>query len=45
MPYEITDLSQISMTFYRIDNKLYNFIQEIPENVFEIVALIVKRLN
>ncbi|ETT32862.1 MULTISPECIES: PRD domain-containing protein [unclassified Paenibacillus] len=43
MPYEITDLSQISMTFYRIDNKLYNFIQEIPENVFEIVALIVKK--
>lgn len=43
MPYEITDLTQISMTFYRIDNKLYKFIQEVPENVFEVAALIVQK--
>jgi beta-glucoside operon transcriptional antiterminator len=43
VPYELADLNQISMTFYRIDNKLYNFIQEIPENVFEVAALIVKK--
>ncbi|MBR2564258.1 MAG: PRD domain-containing protein [Paenibacillus sp.] len=42
MPYEITDLNQISMTFYRIDSKFYNLIQEIPENVFEVAALIVQ---
>ncbi|MGG6313088.1 PRD domain-containing protein [Paenibacillus macerans] len=43
MPYEISDLSQISMTFYRVDRNLYQFIQEIPENVFEVAALIVKK--
>lgn len=43
MPYEITDLHEISMTFYRIDSKFYNFIQEIPENVFEIAGLIVQK--
>lgn len=42
-PYELSDLSQVSMTFYRIDRKLYKFIQEIPENVFEVAALIVKK--
>lgn len=43
MPYEITDLSTISMTFYRIDNRFYNLIEEIPENVFEVTALIVDK--
>lgn len=41
MPYEISDLGLISMTFYRIDNKFYNLIEEIPENIFEASALIV----
>lgn len=40
MPYEISDLSLISMTFYRIDSKFYNLIGEIPENVFEVSAII-----
>jgi len=40
MPYQILDLSLISMTFYRIDNRFYNLIEEIPENVFEVAALI-----
>ncbi|MGG7618069.1 PRD domain-containing protein [Bacillus coreaensis] len=43
MPYEITDLSSISMTFYRIDNRFYNLIEEIPENIFEVTALIVDK--
>lgn len=43
MPYEIQDLSSISMTFYRIDNRFYNLIEEVPENVFEVAALIVDR--
>ncbi len=42
-PYDVTDLNQISMTFYKIDRKLYKFIQEIPENVFEVAALIVQK--
>jgi beta-glucoside operon transcriptional antiterminator len=41
MPYEITDLSQIFMTFYRIENQFYKVLKEIPENVFEVSALIV----
>lgn len=41
MPYEIKDLNVITMTFYRIDSRFYNLIQEIPENVFEVAALIV----
>lgn len=45
MPYEITDLSLISMTFYRIDNRFYNLIQEVPENVFEVSALIVDKVR
>ena len=43
MPYEILDLSLISMTFYRIDSRFYNLIEEIPENVFEVAALIVHK--
>ncbi|MNJ37269.1 Transcription antiterminator LicT [compost metagenome] len=43
MPYEITDLNEISMTFYKVDSKFYNFIQEIPENVFEVAGLIVQK--
>ncbi|GLC90467.1 PRD domain-containing protein [Lysinibacillus piscis] len=40
MPYELSDLSSISMTFYRIDNRFYHLIEEIPENIFEVTALI-----
>lgn len=43
MPYDIEDLSLISMTFYRIDNRFYNLIEEIPENVFEVAALITQK--
>lgn len=43
MPYEITDLSQVNMTFYRIDSRFYQLIQEIPESVFEVSALIVDK--
>jgi len=43
MPYEITDLSLVTMTFYRIDTRFYDLIQEIPENVFEVSAMIVDK--
>lgn len=41
MPYEIADLSLISMTFYRIDNQFYELMEEIPEEVFEVTVQIV----
>lgn len=31
------------MTFYRIDNRFYNLMEEIPENIFEVTALIVDK--
>lgn len=43
MPYHITDLGSISMTFYRMDKSYYKLLEEIPEEVFEVSALIVKR--
>jgi len=43
MPYQITDLSSISMTFYRMDKSYYKLLEEIPEEVFEVAALIVKK--
>jgi beta-glucoside operon transcriptional antiterminator len=43
MPYEITNLSSISMTFYKMDKSYYRLLEEIPEEVFEISAIIVKK--
>ncbi|BCJ92910.1 transcriptional regulator [Anaerocolumna cellulosilytica] len=43
MPYQITDLSSISMTFYRMDKSYYKLLEEIPEEVFEVAAMIVKK--
>lgn len=43
MPYEIADLSIISMTFYRIDNQFYELMEEIPEDIFEVTANIVNK--
>ena len=41
MPYEITDLSVIQMTFYRIDSNLYKMIEEIPDEILQVSAQIV----
>lgn len=43
MPYEIEDLSLITRTFYRIDRKFYEFLGDIPEEIFEVSAMIVDR--
>lgn len=43
VPYEITDLSLISMTFYKMDRSYYKLLEEIPEEIFEVSALIVKK--
>ena len=42
-PYEITDLSLISMTFYKMDRSYYKLLEEIPAEIFELSALIVKK--
>lgn len=43
VPYEITDLSLITMTFYKMDRSYYKLLEEIPEEIFEVSALIVKK--
>lgn len=43
MPYEIQDLSQITMTFYRIDRRFYKLLEDIPEEVFAISTQIVAK--
>jgi beta-glucoside operon transcriptional antiterminator len=42
MPYKV-DVSLLSMTFYRIDKQFYDLINELPEDVLEVSALIVKK--
>ncbi len=43
MPYELTDLSKITRTFYDIDSRYYGLLQEIPEEVFLLVSALVER--
>lgn len=40
MPYEITDLNNITMTFYKIDQSFYQLVSEIPDDILEVAALI-----
>ncbi len=40
MPYEIKNLNQITMTFYKIDSSFYHLVSEIPDDVLEVAALI-----
>ncbi len=41
MPYEIDDLRKISRTYYGVNPKLTNLLNDIPEEIFEISATIV----
>ena len=43
MPYELTDLSKISMTFYKLDTHYFQLLTEIPEEIFEVSAAIVEK--
>ncbi|MBF4695532.1 PRD domain-containing protein [Fusibacter ferrireducens] len=43
VPYKITDLSLISMTFYKMDRSYYKLLEEIPPEIFEVSAIIVKK--
>lgn len=40
-PYELCDLSKVQKTFYGVNSLYFNFINEIPENIFEISVKIV----
>ncbi|MFD2388683.1 CAT RNA binding domain-containing protein [Enterococcus rivorum] len=42
MPYELNDLSKISMTFYQLNAHYYQLLSEIPQAIFDISAEIVK---
>ncbi len=42
IPYELTDLSLISRTFYGVDSGYFELVSEIPEDIFEISARIVE---
>lgn len=41
VPYEITDMNKIDMTFYKINIHNFHLLKEIPENIFEVSAKIV----
>lgn len=41
VPYELTDLNQIDRTFYDIDDKYLDLLQELPENVLDFAAKLV----
>ncbi|MDU1586396.1 MAG: PRD domain-containing protein [Clostridium sp.] len=40
-PYELCDLSKVQRTFYGVNSLYFNFINEIPENIFEISVKVV----
>lgn len=42
-PYELTDLSKIDMTFYRVSSQTVALLQDIPSDVISISAQIVER--
>lgn len=42
MPYELTDLSKISMTFYQLNSQYYQLLTEIPEEIFAVSEEIIK---
>lgn len=41
MPYKLTDLRKIRMTFYRMDTHNFKLIQELPANILDISAEII----
>lgn len=41
-PYEIQDMGRISRTFYGVDARYFDLLNEIPEDIFEISAKIVE---
>lgn len=43
MPYNITDISVITMTFYRMDNRFYGLIKDIPDDILELSGIITQQ--
>ncbi len=43
MPYELTDMSRITRTFYDIDSRYYELLKDIPEEIFLIVSSLLER--
>lgn len=43
LPYELTDLNKISMTFYKLNYQYYQLLKEIPSDIFDISAEIIKK--
>lgn len=42
IPYELTDLNQIEMTFYRINVHNFQLLKEISDGIFEVSAKIAR---
>lgn len=45
VPYELTDLSKIQCTYYAVDVKYYNLLNQIPEDVLNATTKIVRLFN
>lgn len=43
IPYTITDLNKIDMTFYRVNTNNFQILKEIPEEILEVSSEIVKQ--
>lgn len=41
VPYELTDMGKISMTFYKLNYQYYQLLKEIPSEIFDLSANIV----
>lgn len=41
-PYKLADLSQITMTFYQLDSHYYQLLMEIPQDILDLSAEIVR---
>ncbi|MDV0429533.1 PRD domain-containing protein [Lactiplantibacillus sp. DA1] len=43
IPYELTDMNKITMTFYKLNYQYYQLLKEIPTEIFDLSAAIVER--
>lgn len=43
IPYELRDLNKISMTFYKLNYQYYQLLKEIPSDIFDVSASIIKK--
>lgn len=43
VPYELVDMSRVTMTFYQLDRQYYQLLKDVPSDIFDISAQIVKK--